>query len=73
MQVSIRVKGHLDADLWQESFSGLQITPEPEGISLLSGPLPDQAALFGVLFKIRALNLRLLALTVEEEQATPEA
>ena len=69
MQVSIRVKGSLDPRLWQEWFAGLQITQEPEGTSLFSGPLPDQAALFGVLLQIRALNLRLLALTVEEETA----
>ena len=73
MQVSIRVKGHLDAGLWQEWFSGLEITPEPEGTSLFSGSLPDQAALFGVLLNIRSMNLRLLALTVEEEEASPEA
>lgn len=73
MQVSIRVKDHMDANLWQDWFSGLEITPEPQGTSLLTGPLPDQAALFGVLLQIRALNLRLLALTVEEEEARPEA
>jgi hypothetical protein len=66
MHVSIRVKDHLNP-CWQEWFSGLQITQEPQGTSLFTGPLPDQAALFGVLLKIRNLNLRLLALAVEEE------
>jgi len=69
MQVSIRVKGHLKAELWQDWFEGLQITQEPAGTSLLTGPLPDQPALFGVLGKIHSLNLRLLFLAVEEEAA----
>ena len=44
MRVSIRVKGHLNPERWQDWFEGLQITPEPEWTSLLTGPLPDQAA-----------------------------
>lgn len=67
MHVSIRVKGHLNADRWQDWFEGLQITQEPGGTSLLTGALPDQAALFGVLDKIHRLNLRLMSLTVEEQ------
>lgn len=73
MYVSICIKGFLDVSLWQEWFSGLQITLEPGGTSLLTGSLPDQAALFGVLLKIRNLNLRLLAVTVVDEEAPPEA
>lgn len=69
MHVSIRVKGHLNADLWQNWFEGLQITQEPEGTSLLTGPLPDQPALFGVLDKLHRLNLRLTSLAVEEQDA----
>lgn len=72
MHVSIRIKGYLDPS-WQEWFSGLQISPEPGGTSLLTGPLPDQAALFGVLLKIRNLNLRLLTVTVVDEEDAPEA
>ncbi len=71
MRVSIRVKSHLNPRLWQEWFAGLHITPEPEGTSLLTGPLPDQAALFGVLGRIHSLNLRLLWLAVEEEPVEP--
>lgn len=67
MYVSIQVKDHLNANLWQEWFAGLQITHELQGTSLLTGALPDQAALFGVLGKIHQLNLRLLALSIEEE------
>lgn len=66
MRLSIRVKGHLKPELWQDWFEGLQIAQEPEGTSLLTGVLPDQAALFGVLGKIRSLNLHLLSLSVDE-------
>lgn len=66
MHVSIRVKDYLNPEIWQDWFEGLQITHEPQGTSLLTGHLPDQAALFGILSKIHALNLRLLTLTAEE-------
>ena len=72
MYVSIRVKDHLNLKMWQDWFEGLQITHEPQGTSLLVGSLPDQAALFGVLDKIHQLNLRLLALTSEEEVTAEE-
>ena len=51
----IRVKGHLDPR-WSEWFDGLQITNEPNGEALLSGHIPDQAALHGVLARVRDLN-----------------
>lgn len=56
----IRVKGHLDLH-WVEWFDGLTITHEVNGETLLSGPVVDQAALYGLLLKIRDLNLTLLA------------
>ena len=58
----IRVKGHLDPS-WSEWFDGLQITNEPNGEALLSGHIPDQAALHGVLAKVRDLNLQLISVT----------
>jgi hypothetical protein len=58
----IRVKGHLDPR-WSEWFDGLQITNEPNGEALLSGYVPDQAALHGVLAKVRDLNLQLISVT----------
>ena len=54
----IRVKGHLDPS-WSEWFDGLQVTNEPNGEALLSGYIPNQAALHGVLVKARDLNLQL--------------
>jgi hypothetical protein len=61
MHVSIRVKGHLDSS-WQPWLEGLQITHEEGGTSRLSGTLPDQPALYGVLNKIDHLSLTLLSL-----------
>ncbi len=56
----IRVKGHLD-DSWAAWFDGLALTREADGTTLISGPLPDQAALHGTLLKIRNLNLELVS------------
>ena len=55
----IRVKGHLAAN-WSDWFEGLDICQEQNGETVLSGPL-DQAALHGVLAKIRDLGLVLVA------------
>lgn len=57
----IRIKGHLGRR-WAERFAGLEITPEDDGTTLLTGPIADQAALHGVLRKIRDLGLELLSL-----------
>jgi hypothetical protein len=65
----IRLKGHLDGH-WSAWFAGMTITNEPNGEAVLRGPLPDQAALHGVLIKIRDLGLPLLAVTtVATDQA----
>ncbi len=61
MHCRIRLKGHLDPG-WQEWLEGLQIVHEPDGTSRLSGRLPDQPALYGVLTKIHHLSLTLLSL-----------
>ena len=55
----IRVKGHLDQERsgW---FDGLSITHTTDGETILSGPIADQAALHGVLAKVRDLGLSLL-------------
>lgn len=55
----IRVQGHLDAQ-WQPWFEGLTISLEDEGTTLLTGPVLDQAALYGFLRKVRDLGLPLL-------------
>lgn len=65
----ICVKEHVDPS-WQPWFAGLEITHEASGMTLLSGPLPDQAALYGVLLKIARLGLTLISLeTIEDRQS----
>lgn len=56
----IRVKGQLDLH-WSDWFDGLTITHTATGETILAGPVVDQAALYGLLLKIRNLNLPLLA------------
>jgi hypothetical protein len=65
MRVFIRIQGHLDQS-WQQWFEGLQIVQEEQGTTLFSGLLSDQAALYGVLLKIRNLGLTLLSLESDE-------
>ena len=56
----IRIKGHLD-DKWADWFEGLTITREDNGETLLIGPVVDQAALHGVLRKVRDLGMLLVS------------
>lgn len=56
----IKVRGHLDL-AWSDWFSGLQVTHLEDDETLLSGPLTDQAALHGLLERIRDLNLTLIS------------
>jgi len=60
----IRVKGYLDGR-WSEWFDGLEITNLENGEAMLSGQIVDQAALHGVLNKVRDLNLALVAISSE--------
>ena len=65
----IRIKGHLDRK-WADWFSGLSITSEASGETLLTGPVLDQAMLHGLLRKVRDVGLPLVAvMAVETEQA----
>jgi hypothetical protein len=59
----IRIRGELDS-CWQAWFGGLQLENEENGQALLSGLLPDQAALHGVLSHIRDLNLILISVNL---------
>jgi hypothetical protein len=63
----IRVEGHLD-ERWRAWFDGLTIRNEPSGEATLSGAVADQAALHGVLARLRDLNLPIVALA----RLTPE-
>lgn len=72
MTYEIRIKGHL-AQGWSEWFERLAITHEPNGETLMTGPVCDQAALFGVLMKVRDLGLTLISVNrVESEPSQPE-
>ena len=65
----IRLKGHLD-DRWASWFDGLTITPLPNETTVISGPVVDQAALYGLLRKVRDLGVPLLSVTcVRPDQA----
>jgi hypothetical protein len=56
----IKIKGRLD-DQWTEWFEGLAITPTEDGNTHLTGPVVDDAALHGLLKKVRDLGLPLLS------------
>ena len=71
MRYIIRVKGHLDP-FWQAWFENLSITHEEDGTTLLSGQIRDQAALYGILFKMRDLGLTLLSLEASAPIKPPE-
>ena len=61
----IRLEGHLEAR-WVKWFDGLAITLEEDGNTLLSGPVADQAALHGLLKKVRDVGLPLLSVNSVE-------
>ena len=56
----IRIAGHLPSQ-WSAWFEGLAVTLEPDGTTLLSGPVVDQAALYALLKKVRDTGLTLIA------------
>src|SRR5580765_4224028 len=65
----IRIKGHL-TDQWAAWFGGLTITLEDNGETLLTGPVVDQAALHGLLKKVRDVGMPLLSVNrVKPDQA----
>jgi hypothetical protein len=67
----IKVKGQLDPR-WSEWFDGLAISHEADGSTILSGPVTDQAALYGILLRLHDLNLPLLSVRrVENSPKTP--
>jgi hypothetical protein len=65
----IRVKGHLDLD-WSAWFDGFTITHNPDGCTTIAGMVADQAALYGLIGKVRDLGLMLIMVTpIEPEVA----
>jgi len=64
----IRVKGSLDHK-WSDWFDGLTVGQQADGVTLLAGPVADQATLHGLLAKIRDLGLPLLSVKrIEREE-----
>jgi hypothetical protein len=69
MIYQIRLQGHLGSQ-WTDWFGGLTITLDDNGETLLTGPVVDQGALYGLLKKVRDLGMPLLSVThVEPGQA----
>ena len=62
MVYQIRIKGHLGSR-WTEWFEGLTITLEEDGNTILTGAIVDQAALFGILRKVRDTGMPLLSVS----------
>jgi hypothetical protein len=71
MVYQIRIKGHLGSG-WTNWFEGLTITLEDNGDTLLTGPVVDQAALHGLLKKVRDVGMPLLSVN-RVEPVQPDA
>ena len=65
----IRIKGHL-GNQWADWFDGLAITLEDNGITRLTGPVVDQAALHGLLKKVRDLGMPLVSVNRVEPDSS---
>lgn len=61
----IRLKGHLDAD-WAEWLGGMSLTHASDGTTVLAGPVADQAALHGLLQRLRDLGVTLISVNEDE-------
>jgi hypothetical protein len=66
--VNIRIRGHLDPH-WSASLAGLKISHEANGETIIVGPVPDQAALHGLLNQLFALGLTLIS--VQQSDVKP--
>lgn len=64
-RVEIRIEGCLEPE-WAEWFEGMEFHLLPGGESIVKGEVKDQAALFGLIAKLRDLGVRLLAIKFEE-------
>jgi hypothetical protein len=65
----VRLMGHLDAR-WATWFEGLTVTRQADGTTVLSGPIADQAALHGLLQRVRDLGIPLISVTRRESDQT---
>jgi hypothetical protein len=63
--VEIRIEGHIDKD-WVEWLEDFSIIHQPNKETVLTGKIVDQAALYGLIAKLRDLGLKLLSVNCEE-------
>ena len=63
--VEIRVKGQIDRR-WSDWFDGLTISHSGTGETVLTGVVPDQAALYGIISRLRDLGLELASMNIQE-------
>jgi hypothetical protein len=68
-QVEIHIRGQLDSN-WSGCLGGLKITHTADGSSVLSGPVRDQAALYGLLSQLSSLGLQLVSVSSERKNKT---
>ena len=66
--VVIRVEGHLDPT-WADWLDGFTLTHSDEGETILEGEIPDQAALYGLIAKLRDLGVKLVSIQSREQRA----
>jgi hypothetical protein len=66
----IRLKGHLDSR-WATWFDGLTLTNDSDGTTRIEGPVVDQAALHGLLRKLRDVGLPLLSVSLLDQPTKP--
>jgi hypothetical protein len=69
VQYEIRIEGHL-GDRWAAWFDGFAISTDGDGTTVLRGPLVDQAALHGLLQKVRDFGIPLISVTPVEAPTT---
>ena len=65
-QYQLRIRGHLDSS-WTNWFEGMALTQENDGTTSLCGPVLDQAALHGLLAKVRDIGATLIAVNLLED------
>ena len=64
-QVEIRIEGHLDQS-WADWLDGFTLTHTEEGETILTGEITDQAALYGLIAKLRDLGVKLISVNSGE-------
>jgi len=67
LRIEIRIKGHLDRD-WSDWLGGLAIICGSDGNTILTGVIPNQAALYGLLSQLSSLGIQLISVLSEKKQ-----